>query len=122
MPPMTKRSAGAIFVILVLCVAAHADKADLKKQIVAKWSVADEPTIHVEYTTDGKVLFTATTDAGEDAPASTGSYKWVDAQSIEVTTTALGKTRTTRYKVAITGNTMTTTTDKGKVAKYTRTK
>ena len=117
---MTRRSPLVILVVLLVSLVAFADKADLKKQILGRWQPAKDDTTVIEFQSDSTFVVTVTMK--QDTEKLQGTYKWLDASTVEVTLSSKDETKTEKLKVAITGDTMSTTTSKGKVEKFNRIK
>jgi hypothetical protein len=96
-----------ILIVLLAAAVCFADgKRDLKQQLVGVWEYRG-PDGHPggyptsEFTRDGKVI----THQEENDKPMTGTYWWVDADTIEL---RLGsEERTSRLKIAIDGNKLT---------------
>src|SRR5215831_2517482 len=100
---------------------ARADKVDLKKSLVGKWQPAEEKSVTIEFKADGKLEVKAS--AGSGTPMTlAGSYKWVDAETIEIKVAMGSDAKTEKVKIAIDGDKLTTTDEKKKVEKFTRVK
>jgi uncharacterized protein (TIGR03066 family) len=96
-------------------------KPDLKKAILGKWAPVEQKAAVLEFRADGTLELSV--NLGSGAPIKVaGTYKWVDGETIEVKVTVGKETQTDRAKIAIDGDTMTTTDSKGKAEKLTRVK
>jgi uncharacterized protein (TIGR03066 family) len=82
--------------------------------IVGKWDIGMNTVF--DYRKDGTMLMTI---GNIEIP---GKYKFVSNDTIEVTITVMGKTKSNRLKVVIKGDEMTTTDPEGKSNKLTRIK
>jgi uncharacterized protein (TIGR03066 family) len=117
---------------LVLCVlllfvgaaVAYAD-ADLKTKIIGKWQPAEEKSVTIEFMAGGKLSVTIVTD-NKDKSAKpmviTGTYKWIDKETLEVSVAEGKDAKAEQVKVAIDGDTLTTTDSKKKTEKLVRVK
>jgi uncharacterized protein (TIGR03066 family) len=104
--------------------AAVADsKPDLKKALVGKWQPAQAKNFVVEFTADLKVHVVMSDPNGSDKKMNIdGSYKWVDASTVEASLTFQKETKTDKMTIAVDGDTLTTTDSNGKVEKFSRVK
>lgn len=106
----------------LLCLLLSSCGAGSRDQLVGKWKGRNEgSTVDniTEFTKDGKVKREA---IGVDS-VSTGTYKWIDNDNIEVSLTMpSGKTITEKNKVKIEGQSLTLSNPQGSVGKYTREK
>jgi hypothetical protein len=109
------------FVLLCLFMFAAGCSTGLKSQVLGKWEPQQEGL-------KGTGVLTEITANEIKTGRPTGSlsltspYRFVDGETIEAETTLLGKTIKNRYKVAITGDEMTWTDEKGSARKFKRTK
>ena len=102
-------------VVLLLMGAPVASQANKNQElIVGKWDIGMNTVF--DYRKDGTMLMTI---GNVEIP---GKYKFVSNDTIEVTITVMGKTKSNRLKVVIKGDEMTTTDPEGKSNKLTRIK
>jgi uncharacterized protein (TIGR03066 family) len=94
-------------------------KPDAKKLFLGKWQPDGEADITLEVMPAGKLQIVIT---GKEAQTIAGTYKWVDAETVEVTIAMDKDKKTEKLKLAFDGDTMTTTDQGGKADKFKRVK
>jgi uncharacterized protein (TIGR03066 family) len=113
----------ALFSLVFVVFGGAAHAADLKKVIVGKWQPAEEKNAVIEFTPDGKLHVKISDPPGKEKPhLIDGSYKWLDASTVEATLTEEGESIVEKLTVSIDGDTMSTIDSKGKKEKFSRVK
>jgi uncharacterized protein (TIGR03066 family) len=102
---------------------AHADsKPDPKKALVGKWRSDEVKDVTIEFTAKGDMHFVYTDPKGGKGVNYDGTYKWIDATTLETTMFGSEEPKPERSTVAIDGDKLSVTNPKGKVEKFTRVK
>jgi uncharacterized protein (TIGR03066 family) len=135
-PPLSDREndmrilrALAVACAALLLAGGHArgdDKTDAEKALLGKWQTKEkagdqEVTAEIAFRKGG-VVTTRAFAGGKEVGSGEGTYKVLDAKTLEVTFKVMGSTRTENSKFRVKGDTLELTDERNKTSQFTRRK
>ena len=101
-------------------------KTDAEKALLGKWQTKEkagdqEVTAEIAFRKGG-VVTTRAFAGGKEVGSGEGTYKVLDAKTLEVTFKVMGSTRTENSKFRVKGDTLELTDERNKTSQFTRRK
>src|ERR1051326_5242676 len=112
------RSTKLAFALMLFAATAAAD---VKHDIVGKWSFAPGPMEgQIEFRADGKLSMTLHRKSMKRSAVGAGTYTWVDDTTLAMDAVVDGIPKKNRVKVGLAGDTLTLTDERGSTETFKR--